>query len=212
MTKVCLIRGCSAAHRARGYCNKHWQRWRSTGDPLKVKRQTRLNLKGQRFGRLQPMRETEKRGQGQIIWLCHCDCGAQAEVQAGNLRSGNTQSCGCLQKDNASNFKHGDARGSGHAVEYTTWWSMIARCKYPSVRAYPWYGGKGISVCPRWTGDDGYKNFLADMGHRPGDGWSIDRIDSDGDYEPGNCRWLLMSENVARSHSLRKRGGGGVIG
>lgn len=76
---------------------------------------------------------------------------------------------------------------------------MVARCKYPSATPYPWYGGKGISVCERWSGKNGFAHFLEDMGRRPGHGWSIDRIDPSGDYEPSNCRWLTMSENSARA-------------
>ncbi|MDR6432018.1 hypothetical protein J2782_001753 [Brucella pseudogrignonensis] len=79
---------------------------------------------------------------------------------------------------------------------------MISRCKYSSTHAYPWYGGKGIKVCERWAGADGFSCFLEDMGRRPGGGWSIDRIDPTGDYEPSNCRWLPMAENVARAHRV----------
>lgn len=198
----CSIDGCCNPVKARGWCGKHWLRWWKHGDPAHDVRPTRLALSGQRFGRLVALSDTGRRKQGQSIWLCRCDCGGDAKVQAGNLRSGNTNSCGCLQADmrGVSSVRHGEARSSGHSAEWNTWQSMIARCKYPSSTSYPWYGGKGIKVCDRWSGEDGFVRFLEDMGRRPGDGWSIDRIDPNGDYEPSNCRWLPLSENISRAH------------
>lgn len=200
--RICSVDGCGKTVRARGWCSGHWGRWRKYGDPTHPLLQAQLELAGKRFGRLVAVKDTGRRKQGQSVWLCLCDCGQISEVQSSNLRSGNTRSCGCLKADTclASFVKHGEARESGQTVEYTTWWSMIARCRYPSTHAYPWYGGRGIKVCQRWSGTDGFKHFLGDMGRRPGDGWSIDRIDPDGDYEPSNCRWLPMSENAARAH------------
>lgn len=200
-TSLCSVGGCGKPVRARGWCSGHWGKWRKYGDPLHTVRPAKLALSGVRFGRLVAVEDTGRRKQGQSVWVCRCDCGQSAEVQAGNLRSGNTSSCGCLQKEarGASSVRHGEARIGGHSVEYTTWWSMISRCRYPSTHAYPWYGGRGISVCQRWTGESGFANFLADMGRRPGEGWSIDRINPDADYEPGNCRWLPTVENSARA-------------
>ena len=84
---------------------------------------------------------------------------------------------------------------------YTTWQSMIARCKYPYVNGYKNYGGRGITVCDRWTKPGGFLNFLADMGERP-EGKSIDRINNDGNYEPSNCRWATPQEQTV---TQRKR-------
>lgn len=205
MTGECSIDDCHAPVKARGWCNKHWERWSRYGDPLFTKRAFRLEIAGQRFGRLVACNRTSHREHGQVLWECKCDCGSTVNVRSGNLRSGNTQSCGCLQQESRAeaSTRHGDARSGRHAVEYTAWWSMISRCKYPSTAAYPWYGGRGIKVCARWLGNDGYEHFLEDMGRRPSDGWSIDRIDPDGDYEPTNCRWLPMSENSRRASQPR---------
>lgn len=162
------------------------------------------DLTGQRFGRLTVCEKTDKRQHGSVIWLCSCSCGADVEAKAGNLKSGNTKSCGCHKKDIllSNSVTHGHARAGNHTPEYTTWVSMRNRCKYPSTAAYPWYGGRGISVCDRWQGKSGYLNFLNDMGSRPGKGWSIDRVDPDDDYKPSNCRWLPMSENASRAHTV----------
>lgn len=201
----CSIDGCSSKVKARGWCNKHWIRWRNHGDPNTVIREQHIDLAGSRFGRLTVVEDTGERKHGQKVWLCSCDCGSTVKAQSGNLRSGNTKSCGCFQRDLSKerNKTHGETCGNNLTPEYSTWWSMIARCKYDSTHAYPWYGGKGIKVCNRWQGKSGYANFLEDMGRRPGRGWSIDRIDSNGDYEPSNCRWLTMSENTARAHADR---------
>lgn len=202
---ICSVDGCSNPSKARGWCDKHWSRWRKFGDP-EAEVRSPTPILGQKFGRLSPLLDTGKRKQGQAVWLCNCDCGNVCEVQSGNLRSGNTKSCGCLnsEKRKTSSLRHGEFKDGTQSPEWTTWWSMISRCKYPSTYAYPWYGGKGIKVCDRWLGENGFSNFLADMGRRPGKGWSIDRIDPSGDYEPSNCRWLTTSENSSRARRVKQ--------
>ena len=85
---------------------------------------------------------------------------------------------------------------------YVTWQNMVARCRYPSSPAFKYYGGRGITVCDRWLK---FPNFLEDMGIRPGLDFQIDRINNDGNYEPGNCRWLTRAENVADANRRRKK-------
>jgi len=85
---------------------------------------------------------------------------------------------------------------------YVSWQNMVARCRYPSTASYKNYGGRGITVCARWQSFDA---FLADMGERPSSDYQIDRIDSDGNYEPSNCRWSTRADNVAESNRRRKR-------
>lgn len=95
--------------------------------------------------------------------------------------------------------KHGNAsHGMSHTNIYDIWCGMHRRCKSPKCAEYPLYGGRGISVCERWNN---FENFYADMGERPKD-HSIDRINSDGDYEPSNCRW---SDRTTQNSNQRKR-------
>jgi hypothetical protein len=123
-------------------------------------------------------------------WLCNCDCGGYAIVESTALLGGRTTSCGCRQSEvtvarNVEMTTHGEA--AAHTVEYTTWASMKARCNNPNFPKYHLYGGRGIKVCDRWVND--FSAFLEDMGRRPPNKTSIDRIDGDKGYEPGNCRW-----------------------
>lgn len=94
---------------------------------------------------------------------------------------------------------HGHARRGQWTPEYRAWVSMIGRCLRPTHTAYSRYGARGVGVCARWLGKHGFENFVADVGPRPGEGWSIDRIDPDGHYEPENVRWLPLSANSRRA-------------
>lgn len=155
---------------------------------------------GERIGRLTVLCEAATRtNAGRVRWHCRCDCGNEIVVSSGDLYGGRTTSCGCLQAErtattNAKRAKHGHTRHAKnepveYSGEYNSWRNMHGRCRYPSAANYHLYGGRGISVCERWSGPDGFVNFLADMGRKPDKSWTIDRIDVDGDYEPTNCQW-----------------------
>jgi hypothetical protein len=104
-------------------------------------------------------------------------------------------------------IEHGEATKGSESVEYRTWARMKNRCTNPNHTAYPHYGGRGIAVCDRWMGS--FEDFLEDMGRRPTPQHSIDRIDNDGDYEPGNCRWATKTEqssNYSRNRVLEHGG------
>jgi hypothetical protein len=102
--------------------------------------------------------------------------------------------------------KHGAAsRIKGEAPEYGIWLAMKRRCYNPHNRKYPRYGGRGIIVCDRWLGEDGFSNFLADMGRRPSPELTLDRKNNDGNYEPGNCRWATQEvQQNNRSDNINK--------
>jgi hypothetical protein len=142
---------------------------------------------GNRYGRLQ-VAGPDPAGRP-AYWLCACDCGSDVVVFGGALRSGNTKSCGC------GRGTHRHTVGRRYHPLYWTWSNMRKRCYSPSRDEYASYGGRGISICDRWR--DSFADFLADVGERPSPQHSLDRIDNDGNYEPGNVRWATKSEQLA---------------
>lgn len=123
------------------------------------------------------------------VWVCECSCGSFVPRRAGDLRNGKSKSCGCLKKEKIRllKTKHGMAR----SPEYSSWQSMHTRCTNAKSTKYSQYGGRGIKVCERWNS---FENFFADMGARP-HGTTLDRWpDTNGNYEPGNCRWATVHE------------------
>lgn len=149
-------------------------------------------LTGLKFGRLLVTAEKGKHT------FCECDCGDEVTVLRSNIMAGYTQSCGCLRNEriSAANSTHGMSR----TQMYNIWRAMKGRCYNPQKASYRWYGAKGIKVCDRWHD---YENFFADMIHTYRPGLSIDRIDSSKDYEPSNCQWLTLSDNVRKSHGTQ---------
>lgn len=159
---------------------------------------------GQRFGRLSVVEETEPLSRHVRVFRCRCDCGTLISARLANLRSGHTQSCGCLMRERtvAANRTHGLTVGRQIAREFVVWAGIIDRCENPRSHVFQHYGGRGIRMCERWRLSAA--TFLSDMGRCPSSHHSLDRIDNEGDYSPGNCRWTdkLTQANNTRANRL----------
>lgn len=147
----------------------------------------RIDLTGQQFGRLTVLHEDGQTTKNEIRWACRCECGGSKTVRAGHLKHGTVTSCGCYRREwaVARMTTHGRSQTQAHRA----WLNMRDRCLNPRAKSWPDYGGRGITICDRWR--ESFENFYADMGDPP-PGTSIDRIDNERGYEPGNCRWTTM--------------------
>ena len=162
-----------------------------------------LDLTGQRFGRLTAIEKVGKQG-GHIMWLCQCECGNTTIVQGTVLKNGRTKSCGCLWDEAIASFNHSERRKettrkakSKHGMKgtrlYRIWQGMKSRCGNPNIPCYPYYGGRGITVCDEWKNSfEAFRDWA--LSHGYSDELTIDRMDVNGNYEPSNCRWASMAE------------------
>lgn len=158
-----------------------------------------IDRTGQVFGKLTAIECAGRNHLKKVLWRCRCECGKETIVPSGSLVTGNTASCGCV----VPNLKHG---GSGKG-SYNTWRAMMRRCYNPKDKDFSRWGGRGIVVHAEWHD---YEKFAADVGEPTGSE-TFDRIDTDGDYVPGNVRWASPTVQ-ARNIRTPKRNKTGVIG
>lgn len=162
-----------------------------------------IDIIGKRFGcwtaaALRP----ERSRSGEAVWICYCDCGTKREVTGSSLRRGNSTNCGCLQREDLRrrNTKHGHAARGRETSAHRRWAAMLRRCLNPNTKDYCNYGARGIAPCEAWLE---FKSYYADTGDPPPGKW-LDRIDNDGNYEPGNWQWATPTEQ-ARNRRPPKR-------
>jgi hypothetical protein len=157
----------------------------------------KIEMTGKKCGRLTVLEHAGSKS-NQVMWRCKCECGSNVVVRGNDLRAGYTTSCGCVSVEKAANLNrtHGMSQKGG---AYTSWLNMIQRCCNPNNKKYEQYGGRGIKVCDRWKS---FEAFYQDLGLRP-KGYSIERIDVNGNYEPSNCKWLPFFEQSKNRRTTR---------
>lgn len=160
---------------------------------------TAADLSGKRYERLFVTGRADNIGR-RTAWNCKCDCGNSCVVRSEHLNSGRVRSCGCIRKEAVSKlkYKHGESRRGNWSLEFRAWCAAKERCYNSNAKHYASYGGRGIRMSENWIND--FAAFLSHVGRKPARGMSLDRIDVNGNYEPGNVKW-----STAREQRLNQR-------
>lgn len=154
------------------------------------------DLKGNKYGKLETIKYIGKNGTKQSWWECRCDCGNTKNVRASDLKRGKTKSCGCIQEEFVSNLNK--THGLTGEPLYTVWQNIKARCYNENNPRYEDWGGRGVKMCDEWKDD--FESFYSwALGNGYKDGLSIERIDNNGNYEPGNCCWIPNKKQASNT-------------
>ena len=164
-----------------------------------------IDLTGQKFGRLTPIAYVNSiEGKTFNGWLCKCDCGKITYQKSYQLRNNLVKSCGCFAKERTHNVHIAETHGNSKTRLYITWRNMRVRCSYPKDKRYEHYGGRGISVCNEWNNSfEAFRDWAMQTGYS--DELTLDRIDTNENYCPENCRFVTRAENN-RNRRCVKRG------
>jgi len=161
----------------------------------------RIDLTGQRFGRLEVIHDAGRDKQNSANWKCCCECGNNIVVSSHSLRSGNTKSCGCLQKDIIKEIGYSNQiHGMSHTKIWRRWRDMKRRCFDNKVKAFKNYGGRGITVCKEWLNFEVFYKWAMENGYR--DDLTIERTDNSGNYDPENCTFIPKPQQSKNRRGL----------
>ena len=162
-----------------------------------------IDLTGQRFGLLIVKSKSYSDQNGKTVWNCVCDCGHETLVRTGDLRNGHTTSCGCHRRK--AIIKSITKHGLRHTKIYHKWLDMKQRCFNPKNHRFDDWGGRGITVCDEWKNSfEAFYDYVSKLPHFGETGYSLDRINNDGNYEPGNVKWSTTKEQNNNKRNSKK--------
>lgn len=169
-----------------------------------------IDLTGEKFGKLTVVERKGTDKHGGALWLCKCECGNEKLTTSNHLRMGKCSSCGCLQTAHMKELGKAKKHGYANSDIYKRYHNIISRCFNPNVYSYTDYGSRGITVCERWRNSfEAFYDDVSKLPHFGEKGYSLDRIDNNGNYEPNNVRWATKKEqnnNTRNNHYITYNG------